>query len=75
MEKTIVEIEKGEDLVRVMLRDFKGKQYVDARVYYMNDTGEWLPTKKGLSMAPDMAKKIADAIVQALDEVARGGKS
>jgi hypothetical protein len=74
MEKTIAEIEKGEDLVRVMLRDFKGKQYVDARVYYMNDTGEWLPTKKGLSMAPEMARKVADAIHQALEEVGKGEK-
>jgi len=69
MEKTVAEIEKGEDLVRVMLRDFRGRQYVDARVYYMNDTGEWLPTKKGLSMSPDMAKKVAEAIMQALEEV------
>jgi hypothetical protein len=74
MEKTIAEIEKGEDLVRVMLRDFKGKQYVDARVYYMNDTGEWLPTKKGLSMAPEMARKVADAIQLALEEVGKGEK-
>jgi hypothetical protein len=69
MEKTVAEIEKGEDLVRVMLRDFKGRQYVDARIYYMSETGEWLPTKKGLSLAPDMAKKVAEHILEAVAEV------
>lgn len=69
MDKTVLEIEKGEDLIRLVLKEFKGRQYVDARVFYMSETGEWMPTKKGLSMTPEIAAKIAEGITDALKEL------
>ncbi len=69
MDKTILEIEKGEDLIRLVLKEFKGRQYVDARVFYMSETGEWMPTKKGLSMTPEIAGQIAGGIAKALEEL------
>lgn len=69
MDRTVLEIEKGEDLIRLVLKEFKGRQYVDARVFYMSETGEWMPTKKGLSMTPEIAAKIAEGITTALEEL------
>lgn len=74
MEKTVLEIEKGEDLIRLVLKEFKGRQYVDARVFYMSETGEWMPTKKGLSMTPEIAGQIAEGITGALKELEAGAK-
>jgi hypothetical protein len=49
----IGEIQKGNDKIIVTVKEFKGKQYIDLRTYFENDQGEWLPTKKGISLTPD----------------------
>jgi len=67
LEKTFAEIEKGEDLVKVSLTEFKGRQYVEVRTYYMADDGEWKPTKKGITLAPDLMRQVNGALGQALD--------
>lgn len=69
MEKTIRDIEKGQDLVRVELSEFKGSQYVGARIYYMDDKGDWKPTRKGLTLTPELMVKVRDAINEALSEI------
>jgi len=38
-------------IVRII--EFKGKNYVDARQFFMNDKGEWIATKKGISVRID----------------------
>jgi len=69
MEKTIKDIEKGQDLIRVELSEFKGNQYVGARIYYMDDVGDWKPTRKGLTLSPEVMVKVRDAINEALAEL------
>lgn len=69
MEKTVRDIEKGQDLIRVELTVFKGSQYVGARIYYMDDRGDWKPTRKGLTLTPELMVKVRDAISEALSEV------
>ena len=69
MEKTVQDIEKGQDLIRVELSEFKGNQYVGARIYYMDDKGDWKPTRKGLTLTPDVMVKVRDAINEALKEL------
>jgi len=69
MEKTVKDIEKGQDLIRVELSEFKGNQYVGARIYYMDDRGDWKPTRKGLTLTPEVMVKVRDAINEALEEL------
>jgi hypothetical protein len=69
MEKTIAEFEKGEDLIRVQVREFRKRHYVDVREFYMSETGEWKPTKKGLSMSLEMAEQIHEAVGTAIEEL------
>lgn len=38
---------------KVRIVEFKGKNYVDARQFFMNDKGEWIATKKGISVRID----------------------
>jgi len=49
----IGELEKGKDKIIILLKEFKGKQYIDIRTYFENQEGEWIPTKKGISLTPD----------------------
>jgi hypothetical protein len=69
LEKTIRDIEKGNDLVRIELSEFKGNQYIGARIYYMDDKGDWKPTRKGITLTPEMMEQVRDALSEALKEV------
>ncbi len=73
MEKHIADFEKGEDVVRVSLSEFKGRQYVNVRIYYMNEEGEWRPTRKGITLSPDMMRDVHKAVGEALDALEGSG--
>ncbi|HBA54646.1 transcriptional coactivator p15/PC4 family protein [Syntrophorhabdus aromaticivorans] len=51
-------IERGKDRIIVSQKEFKGKEYVDIRVYFENAEGEWIPTKKGISISYDNVDEI-----------------
>jgi hypothetical protein len=48
--------------VRASLTEFKGKQYIDLRVFYKADDDEFRPTKKGLTLAPDLLPELEEAL-------------
>jgi hypothetical protein len=73
MEKHIADFEKGEDIVRVTLSEFKGRQYVNVRIYYMNDEGEWKPTRKGITLSPEMMRDVHGAVGEALQALEDSG--
>ncbi len=72
MEKNVRDIEKGSDLIRVSLSEFQGKQYVGARIYYMDDKGDWKPTKKGITLSPENMAQVNEAIGEALALLGEG---
>lgn len=43
----------------VRISEFKGKKYVDIREYYVDDSGELKPGKKGISLSPEQFKEFA----------------
>lgn len=57
MSELIGEVEKNQkERIRVSLAEYQGHlsasqagKYVDCRVYFTDDKGEWFPTKKGLT--------------------------
>lgn len=72
MEKVIKDIEKGSDLVRVELSEFQGRQYVGARIYFMDDKGDWKPTRKGITLTPEVMAQVNQALAEALAEAGEG---
>lgn len=54
--------------VRASITVFKGKQYVDLRIYYKGDDGEYRPSKKGLTVSLDLFSELEQA-VKKLSEV------
>jgi Transcriptional Coactivator p15 (PC4) len=48
--------------VRAGIKEFKGRQYIDLRIYYMDDQGEWKPTRKGISLATDFMDELKNAV-------------
>jgi hypothetical protein len=48
--------------VRVSVSTFKGKKYVDIRVYYQDDSGEFKPSKKGIAISPELLPELENSI-------------
>jgi hypothetical protein len=62
----IGEIERNEtEVVRVSAEEYKGRKYVDIRIYFANDAGEWKPTKKGVTVSPEKMDEFMDLIRKA----------
>ena len=55
--------------IHIQINEYKGKKYLDLRVYYTTDDGlNWNPTKKGVTFAPDKLEELKQAIEDAQKE-------
>jgi len=61
------------ETIRFSVSEFKGKQYADARVYYRDDDGELKPTRKGLTISPDIWPDFVAGIERLGAELAERG--
>jgi len=57
------------EVVRVSVEEYKGRKYLDVRIYFENDEGEWKPTKKGVTIQPDKIDLFMDLIRQAKESL------
>lgn len=48
--------------IRVSLNVFRGKQYIDIRTFYKGDDGDFHPSKKGVTLAPDLLSDLEESI-------------
>ena len=55
--------------VRASLTEYKGKQYIDLRVFYKDDSNELKPSKKGLTLAPELIFELEKAVQKLEDAV------
>ena len=47
----ISEIQKNtKEVVRISVEDYKGHKFVDCRVYWQDEAGDWKPSKKGIAL-------------------------
>jgi hypothetical protein len=44
----------ADDTLRISLSNFKGRTYVDIRLFYQDANGELAPTKKGVTVTPEL---------------------
>ena len=49
--------------VRATLKEFRGRRYLDLRIYYQDDQGEWKPTRKGVSLSTDFMGELKEAVL------------
>lgn len=55
--------------LQISVSEYRGKSYFNLRIYYTTDDGAtWLPTKKGVTFAPEQLDILADAIEEAKKE-------
>lgn len=54
----------------IAISEYKGKKYLDMRVFYTTDEGlTWNPTKKGVTFTPDKLAEVQNAIEEAIKEL------
>lgn len=51
----------------IKIREFRGKLYIDIRQYYNGPNGDLLPTKKGISLTPEVYQKLK-TLTKEIDE-------
>lgn len=64
------DIQRNErEIVRVALSEFSGREFIDIRIFYRDEaTGEYKPTKKGVTLSKDLYPELKKA-VDSLGEV------
>ena len=67
----IGEIQKNQkEKIMVSVNEFKGNKFVDLRVHYEDEvSGEYKPTKKGISLSKKVVPEVIELIMQGLEEL------
>lgn len=59
--------------IHIRISEFKGKKFLDIRIFYTTDEGKtWLPTKKGVAVYPENISDLQEAIELARKELESG---
>lgn len=67
--KVLARIERGEKQeLRLSISEYKGKSYLDARIFFTKDGENWFPTQKGITVYPNDLDTFAEAIEEAKKE-------
>ncbi len=56
-------IDKSEtERVRLGVNEYQGRNYIDIRVFYQDEGGDWHPTKKGVTLPTDKLDELREAV-------------
>jgi hypothetical protein len=44
---------RSSEQIAIGIREFKGSRFFEIRTYFLGSDGAWIPTKKGLTLAPE----------------------
>ena len=69
-EKILATIERSDtEQLQISISEYKGRSYLNMRIFYTTDDGAtWLPTKKGVTFAPEQIDLLEEAIQEAKKE-------
>ena len=70
-ERTVHRIEKrdGEE-IRATVSEYRGEEYLSLRVYFRSQDGQWLPTRKGITLASSRLDELEIAITKLREHLA-----
>ncbi|TCG03506.1 hypothetical protein BZM27_47950 [Paraburkholderia steynii] len=70
----VLDLQKNaRERLRVTHTNFKGKPYVDLRIWYVDGAGDYQPSRSGVSIRPDHLSEVVRALTLAGREVPQGG--
>lgn len=66
----LCDIEKNmKERIRVSIEEYRGSTFVDLRVYWEDEQGEWRPSKKGIALNGDCIDQVIEALQKASKEL------
>jgi hypothetical protein len=61
--RLVYEFPKGPtEKVRAEVSTYHGKDFLNLRVFFEDDSGKWLPSKKGITLYLEMAEELKTAV-------------
>ena len=66
-EDLLAEIEKGAERIFVKRVTKGASSYIDIRTFWLDDSDEWRPSKKGIAIPIELAGDVADAMRKGLE--------
>lgn len=62
----VAEVQKNmKEKIRVSIEEYRGTRFIDCRVYFEDDNGEWRPTKKGIALNSETINEVIEALQKA----------
>lgn len=59
----------SQEEIRVTIQDYQGTDLIDLRTYWQNDAGDWLPTKKGISLTHHVTQDVIKLLQKAFKKL------
>lgn len=66
--KTVVET------IKVSVQEYQGATFIDCRVYWLDENGEWRPTRKGIALSRDVIDDVIEALRKGREALPRRGE-
>lgn len=54
----------SKDEFRAYISEYRGKPYINIRVFYRDDLGNWKPGKQGITIAVDRYRDLANIVLE-----------
>ena len=62
-ERIVYEFRKGAgEIVRATIGEYRGRRTVGIRIFYEDVSGEWKPTKKGITITSELFPELSKAM-------------
>ncbi|RME87861.1 MAG: transcriptional regulator [Candidatus Hydrogenedentota bacterium] len=55
----------SKEIVRVEISEYRGKKLLNIRTWFLNDEGQYLPSKKGIAVSVEKIPELIDALKKA----------
>ncbi|MDR5770186.1 MULTISPECIES: transcriptional coactivator p15/PC4 family protein [unclassified Caballeronia] len=69
-DKMVMEVQKNAtQRVRISHRWYKGRQYVDVRLVVVDMAGDFVPTRQGIMLRPELLAQVIQGLTLAAREV------
>ncbi|HQM80523.1 MAG TPA: transcriptional coactivator p15/PC4 family protein [Syntrophorhabdaceae bacterium] len=53
---------KSKEVIRASVTQYRERMFCSIRIYFENDNGEWLPTKKGITFGLHLIDQVVEAL-------------
>ncbi len=72
-DQPVFEVQKNAtQRIRIAHRSYKGRNYVDIRLLVVDQVGEYVPTRQGISIRPELLAQVIQGLTLAAREMSHG---